>query len=285
VLKPLSLSASQGVIRANNRDEFLDAAHRIQALLQSPEILAGREGNSDQIIVEGYIPGKEVAVEGLLTDGELRVLAIFDKPDPLEGPFFEESIYVTPSRLPEAQQLQVEECAADAVRALGLTQGPVHAEFRINEGGVWPLEVAPRPIGGLCSRALRFESTATGEPIGLEELLLRHAAELPVSDWQRERAASGVMMIPVPKSGVFDAVEGEDTARATPAITELHITARIHDFVTAWPEGSSYLGFVFAKAVTAERVEQALRLAHSKLRFILSPRLAVQHPATERLVQ
>jgi hypothetical protein len=285
VLKPLSLSASQGVIRANNRDEFLDAARRIQALLQSPEILAAREGNSDQIIVEGYIPGEEVAVEGLLSDGELRILAIFDKPDPLEGPFFEESIYLTPSRLPEAQQRQIEQCATDAVRALGLTQGPVHAEFRNNSEGVWPLEVAPRPIGGLCARALRFESSRGNEAIGLEELLLRHAAELPVNDWRRERVASGVMMIPVPKSGVFEAVEGEDAARATPGITELHITARRHDFVTAWPEGSSYLGFLFAKADTEERVEHSLRLAHSKLRFILSPRLAVQHPATERLVQ
>jgi biotin carboxylase len=285
VLKPLSLSASQGVIRADNRDEFLAAARRINALLHSPEILAGREGNSDQIIVEGYIPGKEIAVEGLLTGGELRVLAIFDKPDPLEGPFFEETIYVTPSRLPQAQQNQIEKCAADAARALGLTHGPIHAEFRINENGVWPLEVAPRPIGGLCARALRFESAAGQEPIGLEELLLRHAAEMPVNDWHREPGASGVMMIPVPQSGMFEAVEGDDGARATPGITELHITARRHDFVAAWPEGSSYLGFLFAKADTAEQVEDALRQAHSKLRFVLSPRLAGQHPATERLVQ
>jgi hypothetical protein len=284
VLKPLSLSASQGVIRANNREEFLNAARRIQALLQSPEILAAREGNSDHIIVEGYIPGEEVSVEGLLSDGELRILAIFDKPDPLEGPFFEESIYVTPSRVSEAQQSQIEQCATDAVRALGLTQGPVHAEFRINRDGVWPLEVAPRPIGGLCARALRFESSRGEEAIGLEELLLRHAAELPVSDWQRERPASGVMMIPVPKSGVFEAVEGEEAARATPGISELHITARRHDYVVAWPEGSSYLGFLFAKADTPEQVEQALRLAHSKLGFVLPSRLAVQHPATERPV-
>jgi ATP-grasp domain/L-amino acid ligase C-terminal domain 2 len=285
VLKPLSLSASQGVIRANNRDEFLAAARRIGALLHSPEILAGREGNSDQIIVEGYIPGQEVAVEGLLTDGELRVLTIFDKPDPLEGPFFEETIYVTPSRLPQAQQNQIEKCAVDATRALGLTHGPIHAEFRINENGVWPLEVAPRPIGGLCARALRFESAAGPEPIGLEELLLRHAAEMPVNEWHREPGASGVMMIPVPQSGVLEAVEGNDAARATPGITEVHITARRHDFVAAWPEGSSYLGFLLARAATPEQVEDALRQAHSKLRFVLSPRLAVQHPATERIVQ
>src|SRR5580693_3789598 len=171
VAKPLSLSASQGVIRANSREEFIAAAARIRRLLESPEIRATREPNLEQILVEGYIPGREVAVEGLLTDGQLRVLAIFDKPDPLEGPYFEETIYVTPSRLADSQQREIERCAADSVRALGLSQGPVHAEFRINEEGVWPLEVAPRPIGGLCARSLRFAPDANGQPIDLEELL------------------------------------------------------------------------------------------------------------------
>ena len=156
VLKPLSLSASQGVIRANSPEEFIAAAARIRRLLESAEIQASREPHLDLMLVEGYIPGGEVSVEGLLTDGKLRVLAIFDKPDPLEGPYFEETIYVTPSRLDESQQHEIERCATEAVRALGLSQGPVHAEFRVNEEGVWPLEVAPRPIGGLCARALRF---------------------------------------------------------------------------------------------------------------------------------
>jgi len=178
------------VIRANNREEFLAAAARVRRVLESPEILASREANLDQMIVEGYIPGREVAVEGLLTDGELCVLAIFDKADPLEGPFFEETIYVTPSRLGEARVSEIERCATDAVRALGLSHGPVHAEFRINEQGVWPLEVAPRPIGGMCARALRFVGSESDEAIGLEELLLRHAAEMPVGDWTREEAAS-----------------------------------------------------------------------------------------------
>src|SRR5882762_2523560 len=176
VLKPLSLSASQGVVRADNREEFLGAAARVRRLLKSPEILATREPNLDQVLVEGYIPGREVAVEGLLNDGVLRILAIFDKPDPLEGPYFEETIYVTPSRLPESVPHAIEKCARDAVRALGLLHGPVHAEFRINEDGVWPLEIAPRPIGGLCARALRFVSEQSDEVIGLEELLLRHSA-------------------------------------------------------------------------------------------------------------
>jgi biotin carboxylase len=285
VLKPLSLSASTGVIRANNREEFFAAAARVRRVLKSPEILASREAHLDQMMVEGYIPGREVAVEGFLSDGEFRVLAIFDKADPLEGPFFEETIYVTPSRLSERQLREVERCAIDAVRALGLSHGPVHAEFRINDEGVWPLEVAPRPIGGLCARALRFVSGGSDEVIGLEEVLLRHAVEMDVRDWKREAAASGVMMIPVPASGVLESVEGEDDSRASQHIVGLEITARLHDYIAAWPEGSSYLGFLFARAETAEDVDQALREAHGKLRFLIRERLAVEHPVTGRVAR
>jgi ATP-grasp domain/L-amino acid ligase C-terminal domain 2 len=283
VLKPLSLSASQGVVRANNREEFIAAATRVRRLLKSPEILATREANLDQMLVEGYIAGREVAVEGLLTEGEFRVLAIFDKPDPLEGPYFEESIYVTPSSFPESVQLAIQRCATDAARALGLSHGPVHAEFRINEEGVWPLEVAPRPIGGLCARSLRFLFDGSSRPIGLEELLLRHALELPGSNSPREQNASGVMMIPVPKSGVLEGVSGEGAARAIHGITELAITARLHDPIAAWPEGASYLGFLFARGITSESVEHALREAHQKLKFTITPRLPVEHPATGRM--
>lgn len=282
VAKPLSLSASQGVVRANSREEFIAAVKRIRRLLESPEIRATREPNLDQILVEGYIPGREVAVEGLLTDGQLRVLAIFDKPDPLVGPYFEETIYVTPSRLTELQQREIERCVVDAIRALGLSQGPVHAEFRINEEGVWPLEVAPRPIGGLCASALRFAPDAASQIIGLEELLLRHAINLPGSDWPREQSASGVMMIPVPKSGVLERIEGEDAARGLPGIIGLKITARLHDYIAAWPEGSSYLGFLFATGNSAAEAEEAIRKAHAKLRFELRPRLPVEHPSTGR---
>lgn len=283
VLKPLSLSASQGVVRANHREEFLAAAARVRRLLESPEIRSTREPHLDRMLVEGYIPGREVAVEGLLTGGSMRVLAIFDKPDPLEGPYFEETIYVTPSRLSDAEQRAIEQCARDAARALGLSHGPVHAEFRINDDGVWPLEVAPRPIGGLCARTLRFLSSAEQEPIGLEELLLRHSLELPGIDSPRELLASAVMMIPVPKSGVLEAVAGEDAASAVPGITDLVITARLHDYIAAWPEGASYLGFLFARGNRPEEIEHAIRRAHEKLAFTITPRLPVEHPATRRI--
>lgn len=281
VLKPVSLSASQGVIRANSREEFLEAAERIRRLLERPELAANGE-KSGQIIAEGYLPGAEVAVEGVLVDGELYELAIFDKPDPLKGPYFEETIYVTPSRHPWETQQTIVRTARDAARALGLSRGPVHAEFRVNEEGVWPLEVAPRPIGGLCARALRFESQADPEYWSLEELLLREAAgdltELP----PRESSASGVMMIPVPRSGILEGVEGEEQARAVEGITELQITARRNDYIAAWPEGSSYLGFLFARAEAPQEVEEALRHAHGKLKFTIAARLPVEHPVTGR---
>jgi biotin carboxylase len=279
VVKPLRLAASQGVIRANNAEEFRAAVERIQKLLESPEIQVTREEELDRLLVERYIPGGEVAVEGLLTRGRLRILAIFDKPDPLEGPYFEETIYVTPSRLPEEMQERIADCAAATVRALELDHGPVHAEFRVNEQGPWVLEAAPRPIGGLCSRALRFGP----QRMLLEELLVRHALRLPGSDLDRETDASGVMMIPVPKTGVLEGVFGEDDARATPGIEDVRITARLHDLIAAWPEGSSYLGFIFARGPSPEEVEAALRLAHSRLRFEIVPRLPVEHPVTGKI--
>jgi len=283
VLKPISLSASQGVVRANNRDEFLAGAARLKRLLESTEIRATREPNLDHMIVEGYLPGREVAVEGLLTEGQLRVLAIFDKPDPLAGPYFEESIYVTPSRFSEDAQQGLKNAFVEAARALGLNHGPVHGEFRLNERGIWPIEVAARPIGGLCARALRFAMADEPEPIGLEEVLLRHALDLPGKDAPREAGASGVLMIPVPDSGILENVEGTEEARKVAGVTEIEITARLHDFLAAWPEGSSYLGFLFARGETPAEVERSLREGHARLHFKLTPRLAVEHPVTRKI--
>ena len=276
VVKPLRLAASQGVIRANSPEEFQAAVARIKDLLESPEVKVTREPELDRLLVERYIPGGEVAVEGLLTRGKLRILGVFDKPDPLEGPYFEESIYVTPSRLPDEMYDRLLDCAESTVQALGLTHGPVHAEFRINDEGPWVLEAAPRPIGGLCSRALRFGP----QRIFLEELLVRHALGMPGTDLDREDDASGVMMIPVPRTGVLEKVDGEERARQTPGIEDLQITARLHDFLAAWPEGSTYLGFLFAHGKSPAEVEAALRLAHSQLKFEIVERLPVQHPVT-----
>jgi biotin carboxylase len=280
VVKPLALAASQGVIRADDADELRRAVQRIRALFDQPEIRNTRDGTLDRVLVERYIPGEEVAVEGLLTDARLRVLAIFDKPDALQGPYFEETIYVTPSRLAQRAQDAIADCASRCVEALGLVTGPVHAEFRINDEGVWVIEIAPRPIGGLCSRALRFGA----ERISLEELILRHALGLGDRELVREDAAAGVMMIPVPRSGILESVEGIEAARDVPGIEDVLITARLRDNVVAWPEGASYLGFIFSRGDSAEEAEAALRVAHSKLNFVIGARLPVEHPATGRIM-
>ena len=266
VVKPLFLAASRGVIRANDPVEFVAAFHRLAAILRRPEVAAQGGPLARQVLVETYIPGVEVAVEGLLSKGKLRVLAIFDKPDPLEGPFFEETIYVTPSRLPASVQQSIVACTAQAVAALGLERGPIHAELRVNDQGPWILEIAPRSIGGLCSRALRF-----GEGISLEELILRHAMGLEVDSIIRERRAAGVMMIPIPQAGILREVRGQEEAQRVEGIEEIRLTIPVGTEVIPLPEGSRYLGFIFARAETPERVEAALREAHRRLEFIITP--------------
>ena len=266
VVKPLFLSASRGVIRTDDPAQFAGAFRRLTAILRRPEVAAEGGPLAEQILVETFIPGIEVALEGLLSEGKLRVLALFDKPDPLEGPFFEETIYVTPSRLPAPLQQAIASCTEDAVRALGLQRGPVHAELRLNDQGPWVLEIAPRSIGGLCSRALRF-----GEGISLEELILRDAVGLEVVSLEREKQAAGVMMIPIPQAGILREVRGQDEARRVPGIDEIRITIPVGQEVVPLPEGTRYLGFIFARDETPDRVEAALREAHRRLTFHITP--------------
>jgi biotin carboxylase len=261
VLKPLGLSASRGVIRANHEKEFLAAFARIRAML----------GTAEYLQVEDYIEGREFAVEGLVTGGHFQPLAIFDKPDPLEGPFFEETLYVTPSRHDRDTQSALLETTAQAVRALGLRHGPVHAELRHNRAGAWILEAAARPIGGLCAKALRFERS-----MPLEELIIRHALGESPSTGNTE--ASGVMMIPIPKAGIYESVEGIEKALAIPLIEDVIVTAKPGQKLVPLPEGSSYLGFIFARGEAPERVEAALRRSHAELRFRVATALETLNP-------
>lgn len=270
VLKPLGLSASRGVIRANNAHEFSTAFERIAKLLSAADVRIREDDATKWIQVESYIPGQEFALEGLVTDGKLKVLALFDKPDPLEGPYFEETIYVTPSRLSEREQQTIFECAQSAVTTLGLTHGPIHSEFRFNAEGPWVLEVAARPIGGLCAKALHFDSEST-----LEELIVRHALGEDVSGLQREELASGVMMIPIPAAGVYEGVENVGAAEQVEAIQSVEITAKLQQKLVPLPEGASYLGFIFARGKSPQFVEDALRRAHKQLQFRISPELKV----------
>ncbi len=266
VLKPLHMSASRGVLRVDDAPSLEAAFRLIVGILNRSGAKAPPRGRRG-ILAEDYLPGGEVAVEGLLEDGALRVLALFDKPDPLVGPTFEETIYVTPSRLPARVQAAILDETARACHAIGLREGPIHAELRIHEEEPWILEVAARSIGGLCSRTLRF-----GAGISQEELILRHALGMDTTTMGRVAGASGVMMIPVPGSGVLRGVEGEDLARAVPGIEDVVLSIPVGNEVVPLPEGNRYLGFLFARADTPERVESALREAHAKLRFDLEPR-------------
>ena len=259
VVKPVSLSASRGVIRADDPADAEAAAARVRAILDEDGHPA-----DEPLLIEQYVPGEEVAVEALLRAGRLEVLAIFDKPDPLTGPYFEETLYVTPSRLPAAVQDGIAATVTGAAAAIGLTEGPVHAELRVDrDGRPWVLELAARTIGGLCARTLRFAAGVT-----LEELVLRHALGLPV-DPRRETVAAGVMMLPIPRAGRLTAVQGQDEARAVPGVTALEISILPGRPVLPLPEGDRYLGFLFARASSPAEVEEALRTAHARLEILI----------------
>lgn len=264
VLKPLFLSASRGVIRANDVGEFVDAFARIRGILDDPDLCARGGEMAGQLLVEGFMPGGEVAIEGMLNEGKLSVLAFFDKPDAMDGPYFEETIFVTPSRHSAEVQARAVEMAKRSLQALGLRTGPVHVELRIDAGQPRLLEVAPRTIGGHCSRVLNFAAGMT-----LEELVLRQALGIAPDEMQREREAAGVMMIPIPRGGILRRVDGLEAARAIPNIGEIEISIPLTQRVTPLPEGYRYLGFIFARAESPGAVEGALRDAHSLLRFTI----------------
>lgn len=267
VLKPLHLAASRGVMRADDADQFVAAFERLAAILRIPDVVQRNGRLARHVLVETFIPGAEVALEGLLVGGALTVLAVFDKPDPLDGPFFEETLYVTPSRLPADVQADVAAQTAKAAAAIRLREGPVHAEWRVNDHGAWLIDMAARSIGGLCSRVLQF-----GAGMSLEELLLMQAVGADVAAYERESTAAGVMMLPISRRGVLRAVDGREAARRVPGIVGLAITIALGQEVVPLPEGVQYLGFLFARGDTPEEVEAALRRGHQCLSFTIEPK-------------
>ncbi len=288
VVKPLGLAASQGVIRANDQTEFVAAVARVAAIVANEAAGHPRPCRDEQapltthFLVEEFIAGPEVAVEGLLTRGRLHVLAIFDKPDPLDGPFFEETIYVTPSRLPVHSQNAIAAVTSAACQALGLVHGPIHAEVRLAtqrpdvsaisnrpqqsaiDDRPTVIEVNPRSIGGLCSRVLRF-----GTGLSLEELILRQALDPEYAPATRERRAAGVMMIPIPRAGVLREVRGVHDAKSLAGVEDVTISIHPGQPLVPLPEGSRYLGFIFARGDSPAVVETTLRTAHNKLSFLI----------------
>ena len=262
VLKPAGLAMGRGVIRADDAEGARESERRIRKI-----VAAAGDDPAAPLLLEEYVPGVEVAVEALLRDGRLETLAVFDKPDPLEGPYFEETIYVTPSRLPEEAHAAVERLVASAAAAVGLREGPVHAEVRLDGPRMWAIELAARSIGGLCGRTLRF-----GLGVRLEELILRHALGLPLEGrLRREQAAAGVMMLPIPGAGTLRGVSGQDEARAVPGISDIRVTIPVGGRMVPLPEGDRYLGFMFARGATPDEVESALRTAHARLHVAIDP--------------
>jgi biotin carboxylase len=278
VVKARRLSGSRGVIRVDDSEELVRAVNRVRAI----QSRADRDARELGLIIEGFIPGREYALEGILTRGELTTLALFDKPDPLDGPYFEETIYVTPSRLPGHLQDRIHRDMVRVCRMAELTDGPVHAEVRINDRGIWILEVAARSIGGLCGRVLTHSLG-----MSLEELILRQlvaeqlGAPPPVVDMASAGGAAGVMMIPIPRRGIYHGLEGLAAAQSVPGVTGVTITAGPGQIVAPPPDGASYLGFIFARASIPADAEAALRSAHRRLRFDIRPEYpAVAAPAT-----
>ncbi|PZC49882.1 MAG: Biotin carboxylase [Chloroflexi bacterium] len=272
VVKPLALAGSRGVMRADDAGAFVAVVERLRRMLEQPATAAACGATADRYLVEGYLPGDEVALEGLLLDGSLQVLALFDKPDRLEGPFFEETIYVTPSRLTAERQAEIREVSARAALALGLTRGPLHVELRLNDAGAFPIDIASRTIGGHCARCLRFDvGEGAGAAASLEEIVLRQAVGLSLERLERETPASGVMMIPTPGAGRLHAVHGLEEARGVPLVSEVTIATPLGHLFVPLPEGGAYPGFIFARAETPEAVVGALRASHARLRFELEP--------------
>lgn len=262
VIKPLELNGSRGVMRADTPAQLMIAHTRLLRMLA----VLYPHHTEYEFLIESFIPGNEVALEAMMDNGVLIPLALFDKPDPLDGPFFEETIYVTPSRLPDATQGTIYEITQKAACAIGLINGPVHAELRLNSDGIYIVEIAGRSIGGLCSQTLRF-----GSDESLEMLIVRQASGLLAATPTRRHEAGGVMMIPIPTSGILQQVNGVERALTVPLIESIEITSPLHQPIETLPEGESYLGFIFARGQDSASVEQALRDAHALLRIQITP--------------
>jgi biotin carboxylase len=255
-------------MRVDSLTELLAARDRLATLLARAEIRAAASADDEVLIVEGFVPGQEFALDGVLEQGALRVFALFEKPDPLDGPFFEETIYVTPARLAPARQHVIAAHIARAALALGLHHGPVHAECRVDGDDVVVLEVAPRPIGGLCARAIPVVAP-DGTRAQLEDALLAHALGQPLDRYGHQALASGVLMVPVPEAGRLRSIEGVADVRAIPSVTDVAITAKPGALLEPLPEGGTYPGFVFAQGDHPDDVIGALREAARRLRLVM----------------
>lgn len=261
VVKPLNMSASRGVIRVDNTEQLKVACERLRPILaDSPNIF-----EQTHILIEAYIDGIEIAYEGYLQNKKLNTITIFDKPDQLTGPYFAETIYVTPSSLDNDLQLAIKMEIEKSCKAYGLVTGSIHAECRIDKNNkVWILEIASRTIGGDCARILDNNNYS------LEEMaiLLSIGKNITIKKSKKARA---VMMIPIKQKGLLKRVEGLSLANKVKHIDSIDIIINQGHELIPLPEGNQYLGYIFSSADTSEKATEAIRMAYDILTFITSP--------------
>ena len=255
VVKPLDRAAGQGVIRVDRAEDLASVVKRVDGIV----------GPSVPLLVEEYMGGAEVALEGIVREGDLTTLALFDKPDSVEGPYFPETLLITPSRLEASVQAECQRVAVAALQSIGISHGSVHVEMKVEGGSVRVIEIAARSIGGLCSKSLNFGLMGTT----LETLILRNAIGLDKPELRREEIASGVLMIPIPTAGTFVEIRGVESLAHIEHVTAVDITTQAGSRVEPPPEGDRYLGFVFARAQTPETVEKALREAMRAIEVVI----------------
>ncbi len=245
VLKPIYGTASKSVLKINNVEKNKE---QIEKLMQ--------DCFDQDLVIEEYIDGKEYALEGTIINSELKKIVIFDKPVEYKHPYFEESIYITPSELSSEAEKRVVSIVDKACKKIGLEDGPVHVEFKINENQIFIIEINPRMIGGLCSRCLSFGLFK----VSLEEIILHAFMNNELKNIELLNNYVGVLMIPTPKSGKFISINKEELENI-PNISNVEITVPEGSDLLEPPYGDKYLGFAFSQGIDKKTVNESLLTA------------------------
>ena len=245
VLKPIYGTASKSVLKINNVEKNKE---QIEKLMQ--------DCFDQDLVIEEYIDGKEYALEGTIINSELKKIVIFDKPVEYKHPYFEESIYITPSELSSEAEKRVVSIVDKACKKIGLEDGPVHVEFKINENQIFIIEINPRMIGGLCSRCLSFGLFK----VSLEEIILHAFMNNELKNIELLNNYVGVLMIPTPKSGKFISINKEELEKI-PNISNVEITVPEGSDLLEPPYGDKYLGFAFSQGIDKKTVNESLLTA------------------------
>ena len=245
VLKPIYGTASKSVIKV---ESFQENKAEVEKLMQ--------DCSDQDLIIEEFVDGSEYALEGNLINSELNKIVIFDKPINYKEPYFEESIYIAPTEIPDKTQKEIVNLIGKACKKLGLENGPVHVEFKIHNKEIFIIEINPRMIGGLCSRCLSFGLFKTS----LEEIALHAFLNNELKSIDLLSNFVGVLMIPTPISGKFISIN-KNELESIPNVSGVEITVSENSNLLEPPFGDKYLGFVFSQGDSKEKVMESLTLA------------------------